>query len=64
MLRGSLLERMARHIKDCRKWARGEGHHVFVLTVSLLAQARRSDQMKDSLLQCMSLFLALSVNSD
>jgi hypothetical protein len=34
MLRGSLLERTVRHTKDCPKCARGEGHHVFVLTVS------------------------------
>jgi hypothetical protein len=34
MLRGSLLERMVRHTKDCPKCARGEGHQVFVLTVS------------------------------
>ncbi len=34
LLRGSLLERTVRHRKDCPKCARGEGHHVFVLTVS------------------------------
>ena len=34
LLRGSLLERTVRHTKDCLKCARGEGHHVFVLTVS------------------------------
>jgi len=34
MLRGSLLERVVRHTKDCPKCARGEGHRVFVLTVS------------------------------
>jgi hypothetical protein len=34
MLRGSLLERTVRHTKDCPKCARGEGHRVFVLTVS------------------------------
>jgi len=34
ILRGSLLERTVRHTKDCPKCARGEGHHVFVLTVS------------------------------
>lgn len=34
LLRGSLLERTVRHTKDCPKCARGEGHHVFVLTVS------------------------------
>jgi hypothetical protein len=34
MLRGSLLERTVRHTKDCPKCARGEGHQVFVLTVS------------------------------
>lgn len=34
MLRGSLLERTVRHTKGCPKCARGEGHQVFVLTVS------------------------------
>jgi len=34
LLRGSLLERTIRHTKDCLKCARGEGHRVFVLTVS------------------------------
>ena len=34
LLRGSLLERTIRHSKDCPKCARGEGHHVFVLTVT------------------------------
>jgi uncharacterized protein DUF6788 len=34
MVRGSLLERTVRHTKDCPKCARGEGHRVFVLTVS------------------------------
>jgi hypothetical protein len=34
LLRGSLLERTVRHTKDCRKCARGEGHRVFVLTVT------------------------------
>jgi uncharacterized protein DUF6788 len=34
LLRGSLLERTIRHTKGCPKCARGEGHHVFVLTVS------------------------------
>jgi len=36
-LRGSLLdykERTVRHSKDCAKCARGEGHRVFVLTVT------------------------------
>jgi hypothetical protein len=33
-LRGTLLERIVRHTKDCPKCARGEGHRVFVLTVS------------------------------
>src|SRR3974377_382511 len=33
-LRGSLLERTIRHSKDCPKCARGEGHQVFVLTVT------------------------------
>ena len=34
LLRGSLLERTIRHTKDCPKCASGEGHRVFVLTVS------------------------------
>ena len=34
LLRGSLLERTIHHTKDCPKCARGEGHRVFVLTVS------------------------------
>jgi hypothetical protein len=34
LLRGSLLERTVWHRKDCPKCARGEGHRVFVLTVS------------------------------
>ena len=34
LLSGSLLERTVRHSKDCPKCARGEGHRVFVLTVS------------------------------
>lgn len=34
MLRGSLLERIVRHTGGCPKCARGEGHAVFVLTVT------------------------------
>src|SRR5258708_19796268 len=34
LLGGSLLERTVRHTKDCPKCARGEGHRVFVLTVT------------------------------
>src|SRR3979490_913029 len=34
LLRGSLLERTVRHTKDGPKCARGEGHHVFVLTAT------------------------------
>ena len=34
VLRGSLLERTVRHRSGCPKCARGEGHRVFVLTVS------------------------------
>src|SRR5437588_12790803 len=41
LLRGSLLERTVRHTKDCPKCARGEGHQVFVLTVSYLGGRRR-----------------------
>ena len=34
LVRGSLLERTVRHTKACPKCARGEGHRVFVLTVT------------------------------
>jgi Family of unknown function (DUF6788) len=34
LLRGTLLERTVRHRKNCPKCARGEGHQVFVLTVT------------------------------
>jgi Family of unknown function (DUF6788) len=34
LVRGALLERTVRHRSGCSKCARGEGHHVFVLTVS------------------------------
>jgi len=34
LLRGTLLERTVRHSKNCAKCARGEGHQVFVLTVT------------------------------
>jgi hypothetical protein len=34
LLRGSLLERTVYHRSGCPKCARGEGHQVFVLTVS------------------------------
>ena len=34
LLRGSLLERTIRHKSGCPKCERGEGHQVYVLTVS------------------------------
>jgi len=34
IVRGALLERIVRHRSGCPKCARGEGHQVFVLTVS------------------------------
>jgi hypothetical protein len=34
LLRGTLLERTVRHRTGCPKCARGEGHRVFVLTVT------------------------------
>jgi hypothetical protein len=34
LLRASLLERTVRHTKGCPKRARGEGHQLFVLTVT------------------------------
>jgi hypothetical protein len=42
LLRGSLLERTVRHTKGCPKCARGEGHQVFVLTVTYPAGVRSS----------------------
>ena len=41
LLRGSLLQRTVRHTKDCPKCARGEGHRVFVLTVTYPGQRTR-----------------------
>jgi hypothetical protein len=34
LLRGTLLERVIRHKSGCPKCERGEGHQVFVLTVT------------------------------
>ena len=34
LLRGSLLERVVRHKSGCPECARGDGHRVFVLTVT------------------------------
>jgi hypothetical protein len=34
LLRGTLLERVVRHKSGCPKCARGEGHQMFVLTVT------------------------------
>src|SRR5262245_66185988 len=34
LLRGTLRERVVRHKSGCPKCARGEGHQVFVLTVT------------------------------
>ena len=34
ILRGSLVHRLTRHSSGCAKCARGEGHRVFVVTVS------------------------------
>jgi hypothetical protein len=34
LLRGTLLERVVHHKSGCPKCARGEGHRVFVLTVT------------------------------
>jgi hypothetical protein len=34
LVRGALLERTVRHRSGCAKCAHGEGHRVFVLTVS------------------------------
>jgi hypothetical protein len=41
LLRGSLLERTVWHSKGCPKCARGEGHEVFVLTVTYPGQRTR-----------------------
>ena len=39
-LLGRAAERTVRHTKDCPKCARGEGHQVFVLTVTYPGDAR------------------------
>jgi hypothetical protein len=53
LLRGSLLERTIRHTKGCPKCARGEGHHVFVLTVTYPGGLRVSSVCAASgLLRC------------
>jgi hypothetical protein len=44
LLRGSLLERTVRHTKGCPKCARGEGHQVFVLTVTYAGGAHATVQ--------------------
>ena len=44
LLRGSPLERTVRHTKDCPKCARGEGHQVFVLTVTYPGRPHASVQ--------------------
>ena len=41
LLRGTLLERTVRHSTGCPKCARGEGHQVFVLTVTYPGQRTR-----------------------
>ena len=41
LLRGTLLERTVRHSSGCLKCARGEGHQVFVLTVTYPGQRTR-----------------------
>src|ERR1700684_1626627 len=41
LLRGSLLESTVRHTRDCPKCARGEGHRVFVVTVTYPGQRTR-----------------------
>jgi hypothetical protein len=49
LLRGSLLERTVRHTKDCPKCARGEGHHVFVLTVTYPGRRTRQFSVRREL---------------
>ena len=49
ILRGSLLERTVRHTKDCPKCARGEGHRVFVLTVSYAGGGTRQISVRREL---------------
>jgi hypothetical protein len=49
ILRGSLLERTVRHTKDCPKCARGEGHRVFVLTVSYAGERTRQISVRREL---------------
>ena len=41
LLRGTLLVRTVRHSTGCPKCARGEGHQVFVLTVTYPGQRTR-----------------------
>ena len=41
LLRGTLLDRVVRHKSGCPKCARGEGHRVFVLTVTYPGQRTR-----------------------
>jgi hypothetical protein len=50
LLRGSLLERTVRHTKDCPKCARGEGHRVFVLTVSYPGSRTRQFSVRRELI--------------
>ena len=52
LLRGSLLERVVRHTKDCPKCARGEGHRVFVLTVSYPGRRTRQFSVRRERVDC------------
>jgi hypothetical protein len=47
LLRGSLLERTVRHTKDCPRCARGEGHQVFVLTVTYPGHRTRQFSVRE-----------------
>jgi hypothetical protein len=49
LLRGTLLERTARHCAGCSKCALGEGHQVFVLTVTYQADVRVRGNQHSSL---------------
>src|ERR1700746_4062537 len=69
LLRGTLLERTVRHTKDCPKCARGEGHHVFVLTVTypggrtrqFSVRRERVDEVRHSLANYQKLKEAIEV---
>ena len=58
LLRGSLLERTIRHTKGCPKCARGEGHHVFVLTVTYPGGRTRQFSLRSEMVPVVRRWLA------